>query len=74
MTSLPALKPKAVISALRRNGFEVVRVRGSHYQLLNRSSNRRVTVPFHNRDLSKATLLSIIQQSGLSLDDFLKLL
>jgi predicted RNA binding protein YcfA (HicA-like mRNA interferase family) len=24
MTSLPALKPKAVISALRRNGFEVV--------------------------------------------------
>jgi hypothetical protein len=31
-------------------------------------------VPYHNRDLTRATLFSIIRQSGLSTDDFLKLL
>jgi predicted RNA binding protein YcfA (HicA-like mRNA interferase family) len=39
MTRLPALRPKDVIAALGRAGFETVRVRGSHYQLHNPSSN-----------------------------------
>lgn len=46
MTALPALKPRLVFNALRRNGFEIVRIRGSHHQLLNPFSKRRVTVPF----------------------------
>jgi predicted RNA binding protein YcfA (HicA-like mRNA interferase family) len=74
MTSLPALKPRVVINALRRNGFEIARIRGSHYQLLNSASKRRVTVPSHNRDLSRATLGSIIRQAGMSAEDFVKLL
>jgi predicted RNA binding protein YcfA (HicA-like mRNA interferase family) len=74
MTALPALKPRVVLNALRRNGFEIVRIRGSHHQLLNPSSKRRVTVPFHTRDLSRATLRSIIQQAGMSEEEFLKLL
>ena len=31
---LPALKPKQVIRALERAGFEIRRIRGSHYQLV----------------------------------------
>jgi predicted RNA binding protein YcfA (HicA-like mRNA interferase family) len=71
---LPAIRPRVVINALRRNGFEIIRVRGSHHQLLNPSTKRRVTVPLHNRDLSRATLRSIIHQTGMSEEDFLKLL
>jgi len=63
-----------VLTALGRAGFHKVRVRGSHYQLLNENTNRRVTVPFHSRDLSNATLSSILRQAGLSGDEFLKLL
>jgi predicted RNA binding protein YcfA (HicA-like mRNA interferase family) len=74
MTRLPALRPKDVIAALGRAGFETVRVRGSHYQLHNPSSGRRVTVPHHSRDLTRATLSSILNQAGLSTDEFLKLL
>jgi len=29
MTSLPALKPRVVLNALRRNGFEIVRIRAA---------------------------------------------
>ena len=74
MSRLPSLRPKTVISALERAGFSTVRVRGSHYQLSNPSSGRRVTVPYHNRDLTRATLASIINQSGLTAEEFLKLL
>ena len=73
MTRLPVLKPKQVLAALERAGFVVVRVKGSHYQLQNPHDRRRVTVPFHGRDVTRATLNSILSQSGLSVDDFLKL-
>jgi predicted RNA binding protein YcfA (HicA-like mRNA interferase family) len=74
MSRLPTLKPKEVLAALQRAGFDVVRVRGSHYQLLNPITKSRVTVPHHTRDLTRATLSSILKQTGMSIDDFLTLL
>ncbi|NGZ60700.1 MAG: hypothetical protein CV081_09400, partial [Nitrospira sp. LK265] len=34
----------------------------------------RVTVAFHNRDLKRRTLESIVEQSGLSVEEFIKFL
>jgi len=73
MTRLPALRPREVIAALEKAGFVVVRVKGSHYQLRNPESGRRVTVPFHGGDLSKATTGSILSQAGIIVEDFLRL-
>ena len=66
---LPVLNPKKVIKALERGGFYVHRVSGSHYVLKN--GGRRVTVPYHNRDLKPGTLASIIEQAGLTVAEFL---
>jgi predicted RNA binding protein YcfA (HicA-like mRNA interferase family) len=74
MTRLPSLRPRVVINGLQRGGFTDVRVRGSHYQLRNPDNGRRVTVPYHNNDLTRATLSSIIRQSGLTVEEFLNLL
>jgi len=74
MTRLPVLRPRQVLAALEKAGFAVVRVKGSHYQLMSEASGRRVTIPFHSRDLSRATLASIVSQSGLSIEAFLRLL
>jgi mRNA interferase HicA len=74
MSRLPSLRPKAVISALAKAGFVIVRIRGSHYQLFNPANGRRVTVPYHSRELTRATLSSIIHQSGLSEYEFRELL
>jgi predicted RNA binding protein YcfA (HicA-like mRNA interferase family) len=60
-----------VIECLRRGGFEIVRIRGGHYQLVNPATGRCVTVPFYNHDLTRATLASIIHQSGLTTQEFL---
>jgi predicted RNA binding protein YcfA (HicA-like mRNA interferase family) len=69
---LPALKPKIVIRVLGRHGFSVHHVSGSHYIL--KKEKLRVTVPYHNKDLKPRTLASIIEQAGLTVEEFLKLL
>ncbi|MFL6256380.1 MAG: type II toxin-antitoxin system HicA family toxin [Pyrinomonadaceae bacterium] len=69
---LPALKPKKVIRALERYGFSVHHTSGSHYIL--KKEKLRVTVPYHNKDLKPRTLASIIEQAGLTVEEFLDLL
>ena len=73
--SLPSVRPKRLLRALERAGFFVHHVSGSHYILKHpRRLNLRVTVPFHNRDLKRGTLQSIVKQAGFTNEEFLKLL
>jgi predicted RNA binding protein YcfA (HicA-like mRNA interferase family) len=74
MTRVPSLKPRQVVAALEKGGFIVIRIVGSHYQLFNENTRRHTTVPYHDRDLPRGTISPIIQQAGLSRDEFLKLL
>jgi predicted RNA binding protein YcfA (HicA-like mRNA interferase family) len=69
---LPMLKPKKVIKALERYGFYVHHTTGSHYIL--KKERLRVTVPYHNKDLKPGTLASIINQAGLTVEEFINLL
>lgn len=72
---LPSLAPKAVLRALQRAGFFVHHTSGSHYILKHPDQPiLRVTVAFHNRDLKRRTLESIVEQSGLSVEEFIKFL
>jgi predicted RNA binding protein YcfA (HicA-like mRNA interferase family) len=72
---LPALKPKQVIWALERAGFEIRRIPGSHYQLVHGSNPAlRTTVPYGTRDIKRRLLLAILKDCALSMDDFLDLL
>jgi predicted RNA binding protein YcfA (HicA-like mRNA interferase family) len=68
MPELPNLKPRQVIKALKKAGFIYVRSKGSHQQF--RKANLLVTVPYHNRDLQKATLSSILRQARMSVEEF----
>ena len=72
---LPALTPRQVIRALEHGGFAVRRVKGSHYQLVHADDPaRRVTVPHHNRDLKRGTLLAVVGKAGFTVEEFLDLL
>ena len=72
---LPGLKPREVLRALQRAGFFVHHVSGSHYVLKHPGRPAlRVTLPWHGQDLKRKTLASIIEQSGHSTEEFLKLL
>lgn len=72
---LPFLKPREVLRALNRAGFAIHHVTGSHYILkLEGRPDLRVTLPWHGKDLKRKTLTSIIDQSGLTAEEFLKLI
>ena len=60
------MKIRHVLRLLRRDGWRVVRVRGSHRQLHHPTKPGTVTVAGHpSRDLAPATLKSILRQAGI---------
>ena len=74
MTRLPACKPADVGRALARAGFFLDHTRGSHHYYRHPSRPGLITVPFHNRDIHRKTLHTILKQAGLSREEFLKLI
>ena len=74
--SLPAVNARQVLAALRRAGFVVDRIVGSHHVMVRPGDARRTgTVPSHGaRDLKPGTLRNIIRQAGLTVEEFRDLL
>ena len=61
---------KDVLAALRRLGYDVVRVRGSHHDLRHPERGGLVTVPVHGtQTLKPKTLKTILAQAGLTEDE-----
>jgi predicted RNA binding protein YcfA (HicA-like mRNA interferase family) len=54
----------------------VIRTAGSHHRMVHRDGpSRQTTVPVHgNRDLPRGTLRDIIEQAGLTVEEFVNLL
>jgi len=73
---LPVVNGRRVIQALRRAGFVVDRIVGSHHVLAYPGDpTRTVTVPVHSgRDLKPGTLRAIIRQAGFTVEEFAELL
>ncbi|MEW6680227.1 MAG: type II toxin-antitoxin system HicA family toxin [bacterium] len=75
MISLPSCKPIDVIRKIRKAGFIFDRhAKGSHEIWYNPRTRRRTTIPNHpGKDIPKGTLSAIIEQAGLTVDEFLNL-
>jgi predicted RNA binding protein YcfA (HicA-like mRNA interferase family) len=62
-----------VVRKLRKAGFRIDHVTGSHYSM-RRSDGRQTVVPYHAaRDLKRGVLRAIIRQAGLTVDEFVGL-
>jgi predicted RNA binding protein YcfA (HicA-like mRNA interferase family) len=73
MQKLPVLKPRELLDFLKYLGFTVTSQRGSHIRLKSQAG-QRTTVPFHSsNDIPKGTLMSVIQDLGITKEEFLKL-
>ena len=74
MTRLPILTGQQLISALRKAGFEVLRVKGSHH-FLRHSDGRCTVIPVHRGETIGPGLLSkILRDCDITRDDLLELL
>jgi len=68
LPKVPSLTPKKVIKILEKNGFLLDHSTGSHMVYYHPEKRKRVTVPFHRRDIPKGTLMSILKQAGIEKD------
>ena len=68
---LPRLSGRKVIKIISKQGFEIVRQKGSHI-FLRHSDGRTTVVPNHN-EIDKGTLREIIRQAGLTRNEFIDL-
>lgn len=71
---LPAVKPKELVRALGRKGWQLDRIRGSHHILVHPEQRWALTVPVHNRELKTGTLASILRVAGISREELRDLL
>jgi len=74
MSGLPVISGREVVKIYVSLGYEIDHQTGSHIILRHKDPpHRRLTIPNH-KEISKGTLRAIIRQSGLSRDEFIKLL
>lgn len=59
------ITPKEMISLLKNHGFIILRQTGSHVFLENKYTQKRTTVPYHNKVLGKGLESKILKQAGL---------
>jgi predicted RNA binding protein YcfA (HicA-like mRNA interferase family) len=72
MPALPVLSGREVVRAFAGDGWETAR-RGSHIVLVKEGHSATLSVPDH-REVAKGTLRSLIRSSGLTVEEFMKLL
>ena len=75
MTKVPNIDYERVIKALQRDGWVVVRCKGSHFRLQKhtRSDMLKLTIPAH-RPIKRSTLSHILKQAHLTVEEFEELL
>lgn len=72
MGRLPRPTGKEMLRFFERRGFVLVRIRGSHHFL--RKGNLHTSVPVHGKQvLPIGTLLAILEDIGMSREDFIRL-
>ncbi|MBI1867699.1 MAG: type II toxin-antitoxin system HicA family toxin [Methylocystis sp.] len=59
---------RAIIRRLEKEGWRLVRVKGSHHHFAKAGCRNIVTVPHPRRDISIRTIKSIYEQAGWTKD------
>lgn len=74
MKKLNPISPEKLLKILKNQGFEEIRQKGSH-KFLRDSEGRTTVIPFHKGEkIGKGLLLKIINDIGITRDEFLELL
>lgn len=74
MTALPSVTGKELVAALRKAGFDVVRIKGSHH-FLRHADGRTTLVPVHPGETIGPGLMSkILRDCDVSREELHKLL
>lgn len=74
MPKIPVVTARKLMKVLKKDGFKLDHIQGSHHILYHPTKKRTVSVPVHSgHDLGRGITRAILQDADISLDTFLKL-
>lgn len=73
MSRLSRITGKKVISALRKTGFEVVRIKGGHHFLQHEDGRCAVVAVHAGETIGSGLMIKILNDCEMTVDDFLTL-
>lgn len=68
----PILPPEDIIKALSKFGFEKSSQKGSHAKYVRKGNPTKIVIIPMHYEVAKGTLKSILEQAGLTLEEFLE--
>ena len=74
MPKPPVVKPKEIIKALKKKGFIVDHISGSHYIMYNDDKTLRATIAYHNKIIKRKVIMSILKSANISVEELKDLL
>lgn len=75
MPNIPIINGIRLIKALKKSGFVLNRINGSHHILIHKGKQITISVPVHKgKTLGKGITTAIIKDAGITIEEFLKLL
>lgn len=74
MPKPPVIKPKELIKALKKKGFSVDHVSGSHYIMYNSDKTSRATIAYHNKTIKRKVIMSILKSVNIAPEELRELL
>ena len=75
MSDIPRITDEQAVRAFEREGFSVVRIRGSHHIMKKPGHPNRLSIPVHaGKIIGKGLLRAQISASGMTVEQFKKLL
>ncbi|MBI2463829.1 type II toxin-antitoxin system HicA family toxin [Candidatus Peregrinibacteria bacterium] len=69
MPKLPVIRPRELVRAIKKLGFLEKRQKGSHLIMIHEQKNKQITIPIHNKPLKKGTLVAILRQGEIRIED-----
>ena len=70
MARLPILRPRQVVKAFQKTGWEIARQKGSHIILVKEGHSATLSIPNHP-SVARGTLRALIARAGLTTEEFL---
>lgn len=70
---MASFKPREIVSILLKLGYIKKRQTGSHVILFHPVSKITIPIPMHTKDVKRGLLLGIINQTGSTEKEFIKL-
>ncbi len=71
MPAVPLLKPREVVKAFEKLGWQIARQKGSHVIMTKEGHIATLSIPNHP-EVARGTLRSLIARAGITVEQFLE--